>query len=245
MALTMSGKQVSACRTMKANQVRSRTVTCAAIRPNWLPGSVIPAHLDGKLAGDYGFDPLNLGTNPETLRWYQQAELVHARTAMIGVAGILIPGVLTKAGVLSVPEWYNAGQISIDNSFAPFDALVAVQIILTGFVETKRLMDFRKPMSQGEPGTFFGMESALAGSGVNGYPGGVFDPMGMSRESPEKLNDLKLKEIKNGRLAMLAFLGFAAQYQATGTGPIDNLLAHVADPWHTTFVENGVSVPGL
>lgn len=53
---------------------------------------------------------------------------MHARTAMIGVAGILIPGVLTKAGVLSVPEWYNAGQISIDNSFAPFDALVAVQV---------------------------------------------------------------------------------------------------------------------
>jgi hypothetical protein len=29
---------------------------------------------------------------------------------------------------------------------------------------------------------------------------------------------------------MVAFLGFAAQYAATGKGPIDNLIDHVADP---------------
>ena len=40
-------------------------------------------------------------------------------------------------------------------------------------------------------------------------------------------------------------LGFAAQYGATGKGPIDCLVAHVRDPWHNTFAENGVSVPGL
>ena len=43
-------------------------------------------------------------------------------------------------------------------------------------------------------------------------------------------------QIRNGRLAMVAFLGFAAQYAATGKGPIDNLVDHVADPFHTTFV---------
>jgi hypothetical protein len=30
-----------------------------------------------------------------------------------------------------------------------------------------------------------------------------------------------------------------------GKGPIDGLAAHLADPWHTTFADNGVSVPEL
>eukprot|EP01018_Ginkgo_biloba_P005927 Gb_25595 [translate_table: standard] len=42
------------------------------------------------LAGDFGFDPLELGKDPENLRWYVQAELIHARFAMAGVAGILL-----------------------------------------------------------------------------------------------------------------------------------------------------------
>lgn len=45
------------------------------------------------LAGDFGFDPLGLGEDPESLRWYVQAELVHARFAMAGVAGILFTDV--------------------------------------------------------------------------------------------------------------------------------------------------------
>jgi hypothetical protein len=52
-----------------------------------------PTH---RLSGDFGFDPLNLGTDPQALKWYVQAELVHARTAMTAVAGILIPGVSKK-----------------------------------------------------------------------------------------------------------------------------------------------------
>lgn len=45
------------------------------------------------MAGDFGFDPLGLGEDPESLRWYVQAELVHARFAMLGVAGILLTDV--------------------------------------------------------------------------------------------------------------------------------------------------------
>ena len=36
---------------------------------------------------------------------------------------------------------------------------------------------------------------------------------------------------------MLAFLGFAAQYGATGKGPIDNLLDHLSAPLKTTFMD--------
>lgn len=46
-----------------------------------------------RLAGDFGFDPLGLGQDPQDLRWYVQAELVHSRFAMAGVAGILFTDV--------------------------------------------------------------------------------------------------------------------------------------------------------
>ena len=44
-------------------------VKAASDRPTWLPGAPGPAHLDGSLVGDYGFDPLGLGTNADRLQW--------------------------------------------------------------------------------------------------------------------------------------------------------------------------------
>ena len=61
------------------------------------------------MPGDYGFDPLSLGSDPEILKYFQQAELVHARFAMAAVAGILIPGAL----IPGFPQWYEAGEVYI------------------------------------------------------------------------------------------------------------------------------------
>lgn len=68
-------------------------VAQATSRPLWQPGSTPPAHLDGSLPGDFGFDPLNLGSNAAALDWYRNAELQNGRWAMLGVAGIIIPAV--------------------------------------------------------------------------------------------------------------------------------------------------------
>ncbi|KAL6784363.1 LHCA8 [Auxenochlorella protothecoides x Auxenochlorella symbiontica] len=202
-----------------------------------------PTSMDPCQESNYGFDPLSLGVNKKALDWFRNAELYNGRWAMLGVAGILIPGLLTKIGILNVPEWYDAGLVSQQNSPIPFKPLLLIELFAFNFVELKRLKDIQKPGSQGEPGSFLGFEGQFKGTGVSGYPGHIFDPLGFSNTSEANLNELKLKEIKNGRLAMLAFLGFVAQAKATGKGPITNLFEHIGDPWHNNFTTNGASLP--
>ncbi|CAD6242250.1 unnamed protein product [Miscanthus lutarioriparius] len=147
-----------------------------------------------QLAGDFGFDPLGLGEDPASLKWYVQAELVHCRFAMAGVAGILFTDLLRVSG----------------NSDLPCG-------------------------SQAEEGTFIGLEAALAGQ-QPGYPGGpLFNPLGLAKDI-ENAHEEKLKEIKNGRLAMVAMLGFMVQASVTHAGPIDNLLTHLSDPFNKNII---------
>eukprot|EP00199_Chlamydomonas_sp_CCMP681_P005355 CAMPEP_0119105966 /NCGR_PEP_ID=MMETSP1180-20130426/3788_1 /TAXON_ID=3052 ORGANISM="Chlamydomonas cf sp, Strain CCMP681" /NCGR_SAMPLE_ID=MMETSP1180 /ASSEMBLY_ACC=CAM_ASM_000741 /LENGTH=248 /DNA_ID=CAMNT_0007091169 /DNA_START=16 /DNA_END=762 /DNA_ORIENTATION=+ len=239
-ALLKSSTAVSLRRSAPA-QARPSVIARAASRPLWFPGNAAPAWLDGSLAGDYGFDPLHLSEEPETRKWMVQAELVHARWAMLGVAGILFTSVGAKAG-LGFPDWYNAGELALAPS-APVSlgTLLFTEALLFGWVETKRLQDLRNPGSQGD-GSFLGVTEGFKGK-ENGYPGGLFDPMGLSRGDAAKYQEYKVKEIKNGRLAMLAFVGFIAQHKATGKSPIDNLSEHLAAPFKVTFATNGVSVP--
>ncbi|BAT80378.1 chlorophyll a-b binding protein 7, chloroplastic [Vigna umbellata] len=229
----LGGRKLRVNKYTAAVGVRSTTTVCAVAdpdRPLWFPGSTPPPWLDGSLPGDFGFDPLGLGSDPESLRWNVQAELVHCRWAMLGAAGIFIPEFLTKIGVLNTPSWYTAGELEY---FTDTTTLFIVELFFIGWAEGRRWADIIKPGCVNTDPIF--PNNKLTGTDV-GYPGGLwFDPLGWGSGSPEKIKELRTKEIKNGRLAMLAVMGAWFQHIYTGTGPIDNLFAHLADPGHATI----------
>jgi hypothetical protein len=53
-------------------------------------------------------------------------------------------------------------------------------------------------------------------------------------------DEKKLKEVKNARLAMVAFLGFASQAAVRGMGPIECLKLHLEDPGHNNIFTSAV-----
>jgi len=217
-------------------------------RELWLPNTEPPAWLDGSLPGDRGFDPLGLskpvefvqmsvdeleqnnavnkmGTEegrfkvlPATvteqslqpytevfdLARFRECELIHGRWCMLAALGIIVAELST--GV----SWVDAGKVELERSTylgfeLPFSIqqLCYIEAILMGIIEVYRSkeLDFEKRL----------------------YPGGYFDPLGFASE-PDQAFRLKEAEIKHGRLAMVALLGFAVQAGFTGsTSPLSNL----------------------
>merc|ERR1712216_1120642 len=94
----------------------------------------IPSYLDGKLAGDYGFDPLGLGADG-AISQYRVAEVIHARWAMLAVPGVVIPEALNVAG----GDWRETGKVFLDGETGRVGPAVlwlgvaaAAQVVLVG-----------------------------------------------------------------------------------------------------------------
>jgi len=188
---------------------------------NWLPGSTQPSYLEG-LPGAYGFDPLGLGSTEASLTRFQESEVIHGRWAMLGVAGALAVELLGQGNWFDAPLWaVKGGAPTYLGIPLPFDltTLLAVEFIAMAGAEVYR---------------------GAAAKEQRIYPGGPFDPVGLAKGDTE---ELKLKEIKNGRLAMVAFIGFIGQHAATGEAPLQALKTHLANPWTNNFATNGVSLP--
>ena len=147
---------------------------------------------------------------------------------MLAVAGILVQE-LVKPDVF----WYEAAT-KVDLPFN-IQGLVAFQLITMHWVESKRGYDVREPGSQDQDPIF---SSFRLPKHEVGYPGGIFAPF-----VPGDLAELKVKELKNGRLAMLAFVGFVMAAQVTGKGPLGALSEHLANPIGTTIFSKAAVTP--
>ncbi|GAB4837615.1 Chlorophyll a-b binding protein 7, chloroplastic [Ancistrocladus abbreviatus] len=208
-------------------------------RPRWL-GPIpfdYPAHLTGQLPGDYGFDLAGLGKDPVTLQKYYNFEILHARWAMLAALGVVVPEILDLIGTFHFvePVWWRVGYSKLKAN--TLDYLGISGLHLAGGQGVIVIAICQVLLMVGpEYARYCGIE-ALEPLGIYlpgdiNYPGGIlFDPLNLSKDTVA-FEELKVKEIKNGRLAMVAWLGFYVQAAVTGEGPIQNLVDHISDPFH-------------
>ncbi|GMI47137.1 hypothetical protein TrCOL_g5313 [Triparma columacea] len=190
----------------------------------WLPR---PINLDGTMVGDAGFDPLYLssieknfagfiqppqwedqGDGISTLYWMREAELKHGRVAMLAWFGWL-----AADGAFGFPLRFPASVYQdVPSSYAAHDVMVSqgsMGFILgaAAFIEivcAAVLVEVSKGESDRAAGDY------------------SLDPLQMLKgKTGEEVDRMKLRELKNGRLAMLAFAGVVTQ----------NQLGHTAFPY--------------
>jgi len=143
-------------------------------------------------AGDVGFDPVGF-SEIFPMDWLREAELKHCRVSMLAAVGF------------AFTDFYHLPGFDY-TTLEAHDACVASGA-MSQLLLWIGLLELFSAIS---------IDQMLRGSGRAAGDYG-FDPLGFGTD-PEKLADLQMKELANGRLAMFAFGGFVTQAVLTGNG---------------------------
>ncbi|KAL9138888.1 Photosystem I chain B-like [Amphidinium carterae] len=173
-------------KSVTALQAETEEVKMSAAVP-YLP---YPERLEGWVGGEKGFDPLRTSDIIDVY-WLREAELKHGRVCMLATLG----WISVDVGARFPAEMFQGiGPIEAHNRMV--EAGVMQQMLsIVGVCELFSLYLIKEGLLgriQRKAGDYF--------IGKNFLP-----------KEPEKATDMQLKEIENGRLAMLAFSGIVTQ----------------------------------
>lgn len=169
--------------------------------------------VDSMLAGNKGFDPLNLASSPEKLRKYRDAELKHGRLAMLAALGwpvseLLHPLLSFVTGMPNQLALNGKAPSVLNGGLEKFPSFFLGLILVTGTIESLTLTNFVPSFS---PAFQFKEGKKLV-------PGNFgWDPLQISKGTPEDFKrELEFKEINNGRLAMIGITAMALKEFLSG-----------------------------
>jgi len=160
-----------------------------------LPFLTYPKNLKGYV-GDVGFDPLGFSDNFD-IKWLREAEIKHGRSSMLATLGFVMQQFWTIPGYEHVD----------DSNLGP--TVVGVSPMLQ-IIVWMGVLEFWTNKGNVTMETMFSDPARV--------PGELgFDPMGLAKgKSEDEMAAMQLKEIKNGRLAMLAIGGMIHHNWVTG-----------------------------
>jgi len=173
-----------------------------------------PPKLDGSVPGDVGFDPLWVSSMLPDAGWYkflQEAEIKHGRVAMLAAAGAIAQDMFTFPGTIQT-----FGDVKMTGAHDKILSMEGAGKNVATFHQMLLWLGLLEIVSA------FATIQMFQGSS-NRMPGDFkFDPLGFSK-SESALATYRLKEIKNGRLAMIGIGGMVHHYILTGKGPLQFL----------------------